>query len=153
MKQKMIQKILERYSFLGQFFRFVVIGTANTLLDMGIIYALSWSFQIFAGWPMIVFNTISFMIASTNSFFWNRYWTFKYKAKEGQAFQYLQFIIVTAIGLGINSSIVYIVTTLIGPQFGIAPDKWVIVAKVAATAVSLFWNFLGYKFIVFKKSK
>ncbi len=143
-----------RFPIIGQFFRFVVIGTANTLLDWGIIYVLTnLIFQIYAGWPILVFNTISFFIASTNSFFWNRYWTFKYQGGNGQGFQYLQFIIVTAIGLAINSGIVYVMTTLVGPRFGVPANWWVIVGKAVATAVSLFWNFIGYKFFVFQKQE
>lgn len=148
----MISKsFLQKYPIVGQFFRFVVIGLINTALDFGIINLEMWAFGIYKGWPIILFNVVSFSIASTNSFFWNRFWTFKYKGKEGAGFQYLQFIIVTLIGMGINSGIVYIGTTWISTRFGISPQLWANGVKVFATAVSLIWNFLGYKFMVFNK--
>lgn len=150
-ESKGLKKIFQKYPGIGQFFRFVVIGTINTFLDFGIINLEMWIFGIYAGWPVVVFNIVSFAIASTNSFIWNRFWTFRYKGKEQVAFQYLQFIIVTAIGMGINSGIVYLGTTIVGPHFGISPQLWANATKVVATGISLIWNFLGYKFMVFNK--
>ena len=49
------------------------------------------------------------------------------------------------------SSVVFGVTTFIPPFFGLSPELWANLAKVAATGFSLIWNFIGYKFIVFKK--
>jgi len=39
----------------------------------------------------------------------------------------------------------------IGPRFGIGEKGWANIAAIVATAVSILWNFVGYKFIVFKK--
>lgn len=59
------------------------------------------------------------------------------------------FFIVTFIGLIINSSLVSFVSLHL--HLTQIPDLDKNVAKVIATAVSLFWNFFGYKLIVFKK--
>jgi len=85
-----------------------------------------------------------------NSYFWNKYWTFKDLDKI-EAKEFSQFILVTLIGLAINSSIVYGITTLVSPMFGISPELWANLAKVAATGFSLIWNFIGYKFVVFNR--
>ncbi len=151
--QKENKKLLEKYPVIGQFLKFALIGGFNTALDFGVINLEMWIFKIYAGWPILVFNGISFMIASTNSFFWNRFWTFKSKDGERAGFQYVQFIIVTAIGLGINSSIVYLGTTFVNPLFDLSPPLWANGIKILATAISLIWNFAGYKFIVFNKKK
>lgn len=58
------------------------------------------------------------------------------------------FFIVTLIGLGINSSLSSVISTHLHiTQTDL--DKNIAVAL--ATGVSLFWNFIGYKVIVFKK--
>ncbi len=147
------KNLLQKYPIIGQFLRFVVIGFLNTGIDFGILNLEMWIFSIYRGWPVFVFNVISFAIASTNSFFWNRLWAFKYKGEERAVFQYVQFIVVTIIGMGINSLIVYLGTTMVGARFGLSASLWANAVKVVATAVSLIWNFAGYKFFVFNPKK
>ncbi|MDP3993562.1 MAG: GtrA family protein [Candidatus Doudnabacteria bacterium] len=61
------------------------------------------------------------------------------------------FIAITLVGLLINSGIVVGVTKFIPPAFGFNQELWTNVAKAGATAVSLIWNFAGYRLFVFKK--
>ncbi|MBU1563790.1 GtrA family protein [Patescibacteria group bacterium] len=136
--------------FIKQFSKFVVIGFINTALDFAILNLLMWWTGIYSGSWIILLNIVSFSIAVFNSYFWNKYWTFKDKDKI-EAKEFSQFVIVTLIGLAINSSIIFEVTTLISPMFGLSPELWANLAKAAATGFSLIWNFAGYKFFVFKK--
>lgn len=67
--------------------------------------------------------------------------------------QFITFFIVSLIGLLINSGVVSVASTALQPyaaQLGNA-DVVKNVAKIGATAVSLIWNFIGYKIVVFKK--
>jgi putative flippase GtrA len=59
--------------------------------------------------------------------------------------------VVSIIGALINSGIVFAISTFVDPMFGLSQAVWVNAAKVVATGISLIWNFLGYKFIVFKR--
>lgn len=61
------------------------------------------------------------------------------------------FVIISLIGIGINSGIVGGVTQIVEPQFGLGQALWTNLIKVLATGVALIWNFLGYKLIVFKR--
>ena len=122
----------------------------NTAIDFAILNSLMWWTGIYSGASIILLNIVSFSIAVFNSYFWNKYWTFKDLDKV-EAKEFSQFILVTLIGLAINSSIVYGITTLVSPMFGISPELWANLAKVAATGFSLIWNFIGYKFIVFNR--
>lgn len=65
---------------------------------------------------------------------------------EGHSF--LVFAIVTFIGLGINVSLVSVLSLHIHLTHSDLDQN---IAKILATCVSLFWNFAGYKVIVFKK--
>ncbi|MDR3643159.1 MAG: GtrA family protein [Candidatus Doudnabacteria bacterium] len=61
---------------------------------------------------------------------------------------FIAFFIVTLVGFGINVGLV----SLISLHLHIThTDLDKNLAAVAATAVSLFWNFFGYKVVVFKK--
>lgn len=135
---------------IGQFVKFGIIGGMNTAIDFSILNLLMWWTGIYSGGQIILLNIISFAVAVINSYFWNKYWTFKDKDEAGVV-EFSQFIAVTLIGLAINSSVIYIITTFVDPMFGLNEKLWANLAKVVATGLSLIWNFTGYKFIVFKK--
>ncbi|MBU2472505.1 GtrA family protein [Patescibacteria group bacterium] len=137
--------------FISQFSKFVVIGFVNTGIDFSILNLLMWLFKIYSGKWLILLNMISFTIAVVNSYFWNKFWVFKDKEESETGKKFSQFILITLIGMAINSSIVFGIATYIPPFFGLSKELWANLAKAAATGVSLIWNFTGYKFIVFKK--
>lgn len=142
-----------------QFSSFFVIGVVNTVMDLAILYTLSTLTGLEKGEGAAVLKAISFSIVSFFSFLANKKWTFKEKSKDigNQAKKYSQFIVISIGGLIINTSIVGLVTKFIPPlfipiiAFQFTPKLWLLCASLIATAVSLVWNFLGYKFIVFKK--
>ncbi len=126
----------------------------NTAIDFTVLNLLMWWTGIYKGGWIILLNAVSFSIAVINSYLWNKYWTFRAREADepGEvAKEFSQFIAVTLIGLGINTGVVYGITTLIAPVFGLSPEIWANLAKATATGFSLIWNFIGYKFIVFKK--
>jgi len=133
-----------------QFIKFGIIGGVNTAIDFSILNLLMWWTGIYDGKQIILLNVIAFSVAVINSYFWNKYWTFKDRDSV-DAKEFSQFIVVTLIGLAINSSIVYGVTTFIDPMFGLDKKLWANLAKLMATGLSMIWNFTGYKFVVFKK--
>lgn len=142
-----------------QFVQFAVIGVFNTLADLLILLSLSFLTGIKMGIGAGVLQAISFSIVSFLSFLANKKWTFKEKTKDigRAAVKYVQFIVITIGGLAIKAGLVYVITTFISPifipviNFQFNPTLWLAFASLGATAVSLVWNFIGYKFIVFKK--
>lgn len=147
----MFEKLLARFPIVAQLARFVVVGLINTGIDFLILNLEMYLTKITSGPGMLVQNTISFGLATINSYLLNKYWTFGDKSKKKEGIKFAQFLFVSIIGISINGGIVYLITTFIPPMFGINSQLWANVAKLAATAISLIWNFVGYKFIVFKK--
>jgi len=135
----------------SQFSRFVVVGFMNTAIDFTVLNILSFVTGIYAGAWLIVLNSTAFLAATTNSYFMNKYWTFG--VRDGaQTSEVSKFLSVSLVGLVINSSIVYGITTfLVSPLPQITLVLWENLAKATATGISLFWNFIGYKFLVFNK--
>lgn len=136
---------------LKQIVRFVVVGVINTGIDFLILNVEMMLTGITSGPGMLAQNTISFGAATINSYYLNKRWTFEDNDSGKGGVKFSQFLIVSIIGISINGAVVYLATTFVHPVFGISPQLWANVAKLAATAISLVWNFLGYKFIVFKK--
>lgn len=147
----MIRNLIRKYPFLAQFIKFGIVGFMNTAIDFAVLNLLMWRTGIYEGEWILLFNAVSFSVAITNSYFWNKYWTFRAKGPAIAPVQMGQFLIVSLIGVSINSSIVYSLATYIPPFFGLSRGLWTNAAKVLATGITLIWNFIGYKFIVFRK--
>ena len=131
--------------------KFASVGVLNTLIDFGILNLFSYIFAVHSGPAIALFNAVSFSTALVNSYFWNEFWTFRAGASDEGAKDFAQFVFVSLIGLGLNTGIVYSLTTLVDAPGGISPALWENVAKAVAIPVNLTWNFLGYKFWVFKR--
>lgn len=134
-----------------QFSVFVVIGGINTAIDFAVLNIEMEITGITKGSGLFVLNTISFLVAVINSYFMNKYWTFQDVTRHREETKFAQFIAVSLIGSGINSTIVAGITTFIPPTFGLSERVWANIAKLFATGISLIWNFVGYKLFVFKK--
>ena len=134
-----------------QFSKFVLIGGVNTAIDFAVLNIEIKLTGMTSGSGLFVLNTISFLVAVINSYFMNKYWTFQDVTRNREETKFAQFIGVSLLGLGINSSIVAGITTFVAPVFGISPVLWANIAKLLATGISLIWNFVGYKLFVFKK--
>ncbi|MBI4653192.1 GtrA family protein [Candidatus Kuenenbacteria bacterium] len=130
-----------------QFIKFAIVGIINTGLDFIFFNFLILMTGIYKGGWLGLLNFISFSLATTNSYFLNKFWTFK--KKETSSF--LIFFLISLAGCIINTSIVYSITTFIPPFFDISQLLWVNIAKLLAISISMVWNFIGYKFWVFRK--
>lgn len=134
-----------------QFVKFAFVGGLNTAVDLGVLNLLMWFFNIYQGLWIIVFNFISVSLAIINSYFFNKYWTFGVKKREGQAVEFASFVAVSLGGALINTLVVYSATTYFEPQFGLSKELWANFGKIVAIGLAWLWNFAGYKFFVFKR--
>ncbi len=143
-----------------QFGKFVLVGGLNFLVDVGILNLLIFVTSIAAGWLYSVFKGISFAVAVINSYLWNKFWTFKSPRAQGESAdesvgkigkEFLTFVIVSLIGIGLNNAVASLIVNWLGPQWGISENLWANIGAVTASFLAMFWNFIGYKFIVFKK--
>lgn len=150
MKNLIINKVSKRPAYF-QFAKFFVVGLTNTGIDFAVYNFLMWITGINRGLFIVIFATVSFSVAVINSYLLNKYWTFSDKNSSKNSSQFVKFLTVALGGLVLNNSIIYYITTLLDPMFGLNPVLWANFAKAMATAAVLFWNFAGFKFLVFKK--
>lgn len=137
--------------FLFQLAKFGAVGAANTAIDFGIFNLFILLTGITGGWFFVAFKTISFVIAVTNSYLWNKFWSFGKKSTEHIEKEFVQFLLISVIGILLNVSIASFINNIIGPLAGATPERWANLAAAVAAILVLGWNFFGYKFIVFKK--
>ncbi len=148
---KAAQLLSRHWAVLWQIAKFGATGVLNTLLDFGILNLLSSATGIYSGLYLVIFNTVSFGAAVINSYFWNKYWTFG-RRDAMKAREFIQFVVVSVIGLLINDVIIYVLTSVVGAPDGFTLVVWENIAKAIGIPVSFAWNFSGYKFVVFKPS-
>lgn len=146
----LVARFLSRYFFiLYQIAKFGTVGILNTLMDWGILNTLMFLSGVYFGFAYSGFKAVSFAIATVNSYLWNKYWTFESGTSRDNEF--IKFLIISVIGAFINIGIASFIVNFIAPFSGISLPIWANIGAAAATAISMIWNFSGYKFIVFKK--
>ena len=144
-------KLFSHITALKQLGRFGIVGLMNFCVDTGIVYTLQYYTGIGINDPRILYLFVmSASVAIVNSYFWQRNWTFSEKAPP-TAKEFMGFLFVTILSIGINSGVAFVVGNILLGLNVIAASRVLGASKVIATVVSLFWNFFGYKFIVFKK--
>ncbi len=144
--------VLARYvPFLTQFSKFAAVGFLSAGIDFAVLNILSHASGVVDGFVIGGFNIPGFALAVVNGYLWNELWVFARNTKEGVWHNFPKFLGVTLVGLVVNSVIIILITSSVQPLFGLKPAAWLNIAKIAANAVVLVWNFLGYKFVVFRK--
>ena len=133
-----------------QFGNFAAVGTLNTLLDLGILNLLIFLTDIASGPYFTAFKAVSFLVGTTNSYFWNKLWTFQNRLPV-TFHEYLRFALFTFVGALINVGVATFIVNVIGPPEGVSLKLWANTGAIIAVFAALFWNFLSYKKIVFKK--
>lgn len=133
-----------------QFAKFILVGSLNFLIDMGILNFLIFYTGISAGLTQSGFKGFSFIVAVLNSFVWNKFWTFRRSKTHSVRKEFIQFLIVSTVGFIINVGVDYFFVNVIHPFGGLQAKSWAQFSAMIAAIIALFWNFIGYKFIVFE---
>lgn len=121
---------------ISKFIKFGIVGCSGMLIDFGATYLCKEILRL----NKYLSNCIGFILAATSNYILNRIWTFE-SHKEDIGVQYLQFMIVSIVGLGINSLALYILTDKL---------KWnFYFSKLVAIAITTIWNFLGNMLFTF----
>lgn len=121
-----------------QFVKFGIVGASSTVIDWGIYLALTRLLSFF----YLDAKVISFLVSVINSYVWNRVWTFR-STDPKKFHQFSKFLVVAAVGLGLNSSIMYIAVSKLHLHD--------IIGLILASAIVMFWNFLINKFWTFRE--
>lgn len=121
----------------------MIVGAVATFIDFGVLFGLH-----ALGLQSIVANVISTFMAFCFSFFANKHYTFQTAGKEVHR-EIVLFVIVTLFGVWVLQSLVIISITPVLDHI-LSGSLLLLVAKFAATGVSLVWNFILYPRVVFK---
>ncbi len=137
--------------FFFQLSKFGLIGVANTVIDLGIYNLFIFMSDVSSGYLIAVFKSFSVLAAIVNSYVWNKFWSFEKKETGNVGEEFTQFLLISLSGLLLNVGITAFVVNVIGAPAGMAEKTWASIGGLTASILVLTWNFIGYKFFVFKK--
>lgn len=145
-----IAKLLsQKFAGIYQFAQFAAVGTLNSFIDLGVfnLETFFYGSALISNTLFAVFKAISFLAGTTNSFIWNKYWTFGAQEKM-TAKEVTSFYGIALVGWIFNVAVATLVKS-VGP---VGSTAWVnLVAPLGGVVATFLWDFFGYKYFVFKK--
>ena len=117
-----------------KFLKFCLVGFSGMLVDFGFTWLCKEKFK----WNKYVSNSIGFVLAATNNYIWNRWWTFQ-SDNANIPVEYGKFFVISVIGLGLNNLVIYLLHEKLKLNFYLA--------KLIAIGAVTVWNFtMNYRF-------
>jgi len=140
----------KRFLFFYQFAKFALIGAFFTLIDLTVLNFLMEWLKITNKDQLkyTLFTTISFVVATILKYFGDKYWAFEKTEKEKMHVEFSLFFTITLVSGVIqvtSASFLFKALSFFNPF--LAGN----LAKIGGIILASIWNFLGYKFLVFKK--
>lgn len=132
---------------LGQFARFCVVGTSNAVIDFGVLNAALAAFPTRSSVLLLVYNTAAVVLAATNSFVWNRRFTFRVRGplRAGEVARFA----VVAVGTASLNDLVLLTLSGLFPALMGSFALGANVLKLGAILGALALSFFGMRFWVF----
>lgn len=129
-----MKKILEQ-KIIKQILKFGVVGGLAFVIDYALLYLLTEFLNI----HYLVSSIISFSVSVIFNYILSIKWVFDVNKKQDVK-EFIIFIVLSIIGLVINSLIMYIMVDLMNVYY--------MVSKIVATAVVMVYNFITRKIFI-----
>lgn len=114
--------------FVFKFLKFGIVGLSGLVVDFGITWLCKEILKI----QKYIANAIGFTMAASSNYLLNRVWTFQSQNPD-IAVEYGKFLVISILGLGINTFILWILVSRYKKNFYLS--------KLFAIAVVTLWNF------------
>ena len=137
---------------LWQMCKTILVGSLNILIESTLIAVaqnILTPVTVREWYPFVV--SVVFIVAATNSYFWNKFWSFEKRDTESKVKEASTFYAVTIAGYLLSVLISSTIAQTVTPMFGLDVAGWNIFANAVAAIFVFIFHFAGYKFIVFKK--
>lgn len=119
-----------------QIVKFGLVGGIAFLLDYGVLYVLT----EFVGVHYLVSGMISFTVSVIFNYIMSVKWVFDENVKQDKKVQFVVFIVLSAIGLGINQVIMWGLVDYLAIHY--------MLSKIFATGVVMVYNFVSRKVFI-----
>lgn len=132
-----------------QFLKFGIVGGLSFVIDYGIMVLLKEVFGVY----YLAAAFISFSVSVIFNYVCSMRYVFVSREDISKKREFITFVILSVIGLGINELVMWITVDKLPVDqiLSIDKDKVYLVAKLVATVVVTFWNFVTRKIFLEKK--
>lgn len=117
----------------AQLMKFGVVGVIAFIIDYGLMVALTELCSI----NYLISATISFTVSVIFNYFASMRYVFQHKEGMSRRREFIVFVILSVVGLGINNLLMWLGTSLLGITY--------LITKIFATAVVMIYNFVTRK--------
>ncbi|MCI9129016.1 MAG: GtrA family protein [Eggerthellaceae bacterium] len=118
---------------IAQFMKFGVVGVIAFIIDYGLMVLLTEAFHV----NYLVSATISFTVSVIFNYVASMRYVFRHKEDMSKRREFVIFVVLSVIGLGLNNLIMWVGTSLWGISY--------LITKLVATAIVMLWNFITRK--------
>ena len=129
-----MNKLLES-KLIKQILKFTVVGGFAFVIDYGLLYVLT----EFIGIHYLISSIISFTVSVIFNYIMSITWVFDVNKKQGVK-EFIVFIILSVIGLGINELIMYLMVDIMVIHY--------MISKLFSTGIVMVYNFITRKIFV-----
>lgn len=126
-------------NLLKQIIRFLFVGGSAFVVD----FALLWVFTDLIGINYLISNCLSFSISVIYNYILSVVWVFDVDKDRNKTTEFVTFIVLSVIGLGINQLIYWACVEFFRIHY--------LISKIGATAVVMVYNFITRKLFLEKR--
>lgn len=129
-----------RWHISMQMLRYLISGGTVVLTELAALYVFTDLFRLWYEFSLV----IAFVIALCVSFTLQKFWTFGDRETSDVHKQASSYVVVQLLNLAVNAAALYVLVQYFG--------MWYLLAQLLVSALIALWNFLIYKFIIFKRA-
>lgn len=118
---------------IAQIMKFGVVGVIAFVIDYGLMVLLT---EVF-GVNYLVSATISFTVSVIFNYLASMRYVFRHKEGMSRRKEFIIFVVLSVIGLGLNDLLMWLGTGLLGISY--------LITKLVATFIVMVWNFVTRK--------
>jgi putative flippase GtrA len=130
-----------------QFLRYCLVGGANTAIDLATLNVLLWRFPTHNVLVLVIYNSIAYSSGALNSFFLNKYWTFRHKRRTTRR-EVVRFIITLFLEVLYSNALIWLAGKALQPLIT-NPTLWGNASKLVAVACSTLLSYTFMRFWTF----
>ncbi|MBU4142565.1 GtrA family protein [Patescibacteria group bacterium] len=120
--------------------KFIISGGTAALTNLSLFYFFT---DILGIWYLLS-SVLSFVVSFFVSFYLQKFWTFGDTNKEALYKQMVLYLLMAFFNLIINTAAMYVLVDFF--------KVWYMLAQFFITAIIALWNFIVYKFFIFKRA-
>lgn len=129
-----MNKVLKN-KLINQILKFGVVGGLAFVIDYTLLYILTEFLEV----HYLISSVISFTVSVIFNYIMSIKWVFDVNRKQGVK-EFVVFVVLSIIGLGINSLIMYLMVDIMSIYY--------MISKLVSTAVVMVYNFITRKIFV-----